>query len=122
MTNQKSTLLLDQTAWDLVLDSSRNIALAAPPYSTAQDVTSAVKLFYGELWYDTTKGVKYLQDILAKRPPQSLVESDLENAALTVPGVDMAQLVITQNDRTTRAVSGQLQFIDDMGIANGVTF
>ena len=119
---QLKTLLLDTGVWDLVLDSSRNIALAAPPYSTAQDVTSAVKLFYGELWYDTTKGVKYLQDILAKRPPQSLVESDLENAALTVPGVDMAQLVITQNDRTTRAVSGQLQFIDDMGVANGVTF
>lgn len=119
---QLKTILLDVSAWDLVLDSSRNIAVASPPYSTTQDVTSAVKLFFGELWYDTTKGVKYLQDILAKRPPQSLVTSDLENAALTVPGVDMAQLVITTNDRVNRLVSGQLQFIDDAGRAAGVTF
>ena len=40
-----STLLLDQTEWDLVLDASGNIALASPPYALAQDVASAVRTF-----------------------------------------------------------------------------
>jgi len=30
-----NTLLLDRSAWDLVLDSSGNIAMASPAYSLA---------------------------------------------------------------------------------------
>jgi hypothetical protein len=41
------TLLLDVTRWDLVLDSARNIAVAATPYSISQDVASAVKTNLG---------------------------------------------------------------------------
>ena len=53
------TLLLDQTTWDLTLDANNNIALAAEPYAFAQDAASAIRLFQGELWYDTTRGVPY---------------------------------------------------------------
>ena len=48
-----NTLLLDQTAWDLVLDSAGNIALAAVPYARAQDVASAIKTFWAK--YITTR-------------------------------------------------------------------
>lgn len=114
------TLLLDQTAWDLVLDSSGNIAMASPPYALAQDVASAARLFLAELWYDTTKGVPYFEEILGTLPPLPLLTGYLEKAALTVPGVVTAQCVITSI--SNREVVGQIQFIDETGAASGVNF
>ena len=63
------TLLLDVESWDVILDAASNIAIASEPYAVAQDVASAIKLFAGELWYDTTKGVPYFASILGKSPP-----------------------------------------------------
>lgn len=101
------TLLLDQTTWDLCLDASRNIAVASDPYSIAQDVACAVRAFLGEVWYDTTLGVPYFQQILGQRPPLSLITSQIEAVALTVPGVATAVCVITAF--TDRVVTGQIQ-------------
>lgn len=115
-----NTLLLDQAAWDLVIDSAGNIAMASPPYSLAQDVASAVRLFLGELWYETTKGVPYFEDILGQLPPATLLTGYIEKAALTVPGVVSAQCIIASFD--AREVTGQIQFIDETGAANAVTF
>jgi len=67
--SQFKTLLLDRTVWDLVLDSNGDIALASPPYALEQDVASAVRLFLGELWYDTTKGIPYLKKFLGNYRP-----------------------------------------------------
>ena len=115
-----NTLLLDQTQWDLVIDSAGNIAMATPPYALAQDVASAVRLFLGELWYATTKGIPYFEDVLGHLPPPSLLMGYIEKAALTVPGVVSAQCVISTFEG--REVTGQIQFIDETGAANGVTF
>lgn len=115
-----NTLLLDRSEWDLVLDSAGNIAVAEPPYALAQDVASAVRLFLGELWYDTTKGVPYFEDILGHLPPASMLTAYIEKAALTVPGVVSAQCIISSFEG--REVSGQIQFIDETGAENGVTF
>lgn len=113
-------LLLDQTQWDLVIDSAGNIAMATPEYALAQDVASAVRLFLGELWYATEKGIPYWEDILGHLPPASLLTGHMEKAALTVPGVVSAQVIITEFEG--REVRGQVQFIDEKGAANGVTF
>lgn len=115
-----NTLLLDRTAWDLVLDSNGNIAMAKPSYAVAQDVASAIRLFLGELYYDTTKGVPYWSEVFGQMPPVSLIQQLLVNAALTVPGVVTAQVIITAFD--ARSVTGQVQFIDENGEANGVSF
>ena len=115
-----NTILLDRTAWDLVIDSSGNIAMASPPYALAQDVASAVRTFLGELWYDTTQGIPYFQNVLGQLPPISLLKSLIQNAALTVSGVVSAQCVI--NSFNARAISGQIQFIDETGAANSVSF
>lgn len=117
---QYKTLLLDRTAWDLVIDSAGNIAVGSPPYALAQDVASAVRLFLGELFYDDSKGVPYFEDILGHRPPPALLIAHIEAAALTVPGVVSAQCIIDTFDN--RTVTGQIQFIDETGAANGVTF
>lgn len=116
----RSTLLLDQTAWDLVLDANGNIAMASPPYALAQDVASAVRLFLGELWYDTTQGIPYWTQVLGKLPPASLLIEMINQAALTVPGVVSVQTFITAFN--ARAVEGQIQFVDINNVTTTVNF
>lgn len=117
---QYKTLLLDQSKWDLVLDSAGNIAVASPPYSIAQDIASAVRLFLGELIYDTEKGIPYFEEILGQAPPQSLLTGYIEAAALTVPGVASAICLITSSEN--RTVNGIIQFTDDSGASNAINF
>lgn len=115
-----NTLLLDRTAWDLCLDASGNIALASDPYSIAQDVASAVKLFKGELWYDTLTGVPYWQQILGQWPPLAVVRAAVVTAALTVPEVASAQCnVISFVDRT---ITGEVIVATTSGTTQTVSF
>lgn len=101
------TLLLDTNRWDLCLTVEGNIAVASDPYSVAQDVASAVRLFLGELWFDTTKGIPYLQSILGYAPPLAYIKSKIVDAALTVPGVLTATCFITAFQ--DREIKGQVQ-------------
>lgn len=114
------SLLLDRDAWDLVLDSSGNIAACSEPYSMAQDVATACRTFKGELIYDSKDGVPYFSDILGQWPPLSLVRERLKSAALSVSGVVAAQVIITGVDG--RTLSGQAQFTDTDGVISTVTF
>ncbi|HEY1441394.1 MAG TPA: hypothetical protein VGF65_11260 [Mycobacterium sp.] len=114
------TLLLDPVTWDLCLDANGNLAVASDPYSVAQDVASACRLFIGELWFNTTKGIRYFEDILGKRPPLSLIKAALNNAALTVPTVATAQSFIQANN--DREVTGQVQVTTTTGGTVLVTF
>lgn len=114
------SFLLDRTVWDLVLDTSGNIAVATEPYAIAQDVANACRLFAAELWYDTTKGIPYFAEILGRWPPLAVVRAELVKAALTVPGVVSAQVVIS--DLTGRTLTGQVRFIDTTGASQGVSF
>lgn len=109
------SLLLDQSTWDLAIDTSGNIAVASDPYAMAQDAANACRLFAGELFYDTVPGIPYFHEILAEAPPLSLIKAYLVRAALRVPGVVSAQVFISEwSDRTIR---GQVQITD----ANGTT-
>ena len=114
------TIALDVLQWDWVLDSKGNIALASDPYSQAQDVASAVRLFLGELWFDQTKGIPYFENVLGKLPPVVLLSSYIEDVALTVPGVVKAVCLITGFQG--RAVTGQVRFITEDGTSDSVNF
>ena len=107
------TLLLDTDTWDLVADASGNIAVADEPYALAQDAASAIRLFAGELYYDTTQGIPYFDQILGKAPPVSLMKAYFNRAALTVPGVVSAKTFI--QSWTDRTVTGQVQVTDEAG-------
>jgi hypothetical protein len=117
--NQKSALL-DQSAWDFVLDSNGDLAIANAPYSIAQDVASAVRTFLGECWYDTSQGLPYWQQILGKYPPLSFVKQKIINAAMSVPNVAEVKVVFT--GFVNRNLTGQIQIIDTDGFASGVAF
>lgn len=117
-----NTLLLDRKAWDLVLDSAGNIAMATPPYAIAQDVACAIRTFLGDVWYNQTDGIPYFQKILGHLPPQSYFLAQLQNAALGVSGVVSAIAIIQSIDYDTREVTGQVQFVDESGATNVVNF
>lgn len=114
------TLLLDTVAWDLVVDAAGNIAVADVPYAYAQDAASAIRLFLGELWYDTTKGVSYWQDILGHAPSLNYMRAKFEAAALTVPGILSAKCYFLQI--VNREVSGQVQISDQAGKFSVIRF
>lgn len=101
------TMLLDRSAWDLVLDASGNWAVADEPYALAQDVASACRTVQGECWYDTTRGVPYFTQILGKNPSAQVIKAALVREALRVPDVASAKcfLQALQNRRLT----GQIQ-------------
>jgi hypothetical protein len=103
-----STMLLDRTTWDLILDVNGNIALATEPYSLAQDAASAILTWLGECYWDTTVGVPWQQQIVGKPPSLSLLRAKLIAAAETVPDVLSAKVFFIALD-THRIVRGQVQ-------------
>lgn len=105
------TLLLDPTSWDLTVDAYNNIAVAGDPYSLAQDSASQIKLFLGELYYDTVLGIPYWTEILGKFPSPRLMKTAFNAAAKLTPEVVDARcfLVIGSLDRVVR---GQVQILD----------
>ncbi len=115
-----NTLLLDVDIWDVCLDASGNIAMAEEPYANAQDVASACRLFLAELYYDTTKGVPYFQQILGQYPPASLIKDAYVQAALTVPDIVQAQVVGL--NIVDRKLTGTVEVINATGQTNNVSF
>lgn len=114
------SLLLDTAVWDLVLDVSGNIAVCTEPYSLAQDVACALRTFLGEVYYDVEAGVPYYQRILGFYNPYNVVESILEQQALTVAGVVEAKCTII--NIVDRKVSGQIQITDRDGVITNASF
>ena len=114
------TLLLDIEQWDLAIDAKGDIAVASNPYALAQDAASAIKLFQGEQYYDTTKGVPYWQDILGLYPPLALVKAQFVKAALTVPEVVASRAFI--QSFTLREIRGQVHVTDVDGKITTASF
>lgn len=120
------TLLLAVDTWDVVLDANGNWAVADVPYALAQDVASSIKTFLAEVWYDTTIGVRWKQQILGKRPPVSLFQEYMVAAALaaTPANADVtvvsAKCLIQSFSAITREVIGQVQFVDSNGNTGAV--
>jgi hypothetical protein len=98
------TMLLDKTNWDLALTPAGDWALAsslyprdpvsAVAYGQAQDAASQIRLFLGELLYDTTQGMPYWEQILGFLPSTQLIAAKSEQQALLVPGVIAAKCSI----------------------------
>jgi hypothetical protein len=107
-----TTLLLDVGLWDLTLDASGNIALAAAPYALAQDVASACRTVLGEVYYDDTLGVDYFGQLFGYTPPIAVFQEQFVDAALTVPGVVAATCNIESYSAATRETTGQVVFTD----------
>jgi hypothetical protein len=119
------TMFLNPQTWDLAIDASGNIAAAQDPYALAQNAASAIRLFLGEQWYNTTLGVPYLtangrSQILARPVNVPLMKATLAAVAETVTGVSTAQVFITSI--ADRNVRGQVQVTDENGTTTAALF
>ena len=115
-----NTLYLNPYPWDLALDANGNIALATEPYSLAQDASSNIRTFAGEVYYDTTLGLPYFTAILGQGVPLELIRSRYTLAALAVPDVASVQVFFTSF--TNRALLGQVQITDVNGLLSVASF
>ena len=107
------TLYLTPGNWDLAVDVNGNIAKAANPYSLAQDAASQIRTFAGEVWYDTTQGIPYPDQVLGLAPNPALMKSYFTTAALSVPEVTAAKVFLA--GLTARALTGQVQITGTTG-------
>lgn len=102
-----NSLMLNWETWDIELDGSGYLTYFPNENdSIAQDVACAVRVFLNEVWYNTTLGMPYYQQILGENPPASLVTAKAEAQALTVQDVETATVVMLGLDKTTRKLSG----------------
>lgn len=109
-----TTLLLDRDDWDLCLDAAGNWAVASEPYSQTQDAASAARVFLGEAYYDTTLGVPYFTDVLGRRQPTQILRARIQQAAMSVPGVTDALVLLRLS--AGRIMTGQLQIKTTSGL------
>lgn len=103
-----------------MVSAGGNIAVASDPYSQAQDAASAIKLFQGEDYYDTTRGIPYFDEILGHWPTVRVMKSRFTTAALSVPGVTAAQCFI--ESILDRRPKGQVQITNQNGSRSAVGF
>ncbi|WP_338332834.1 hypothetical protein [Acetobacter sp. LMG 32666] len=114
-----NTLLLDRSTWDLLLDHNGNIAVASSAYAVGQDISSAVRVFQGECYYDTAAGLSYLGNILGKNQSASIFQSQAETEAVAVPDVAEARCVLSGLSHD-RVLSGAILFTTTDGTTSNV--
>ena len=115
-----TSLLLDTVAWDLCVDSSNNIAVASAPYVNAQDAACQIRLFAGELPFDTTQGVPYWSEILGQWPTITGVKAELTFAALEATGIETAAVYISS--WKNRVFSGTVVVTNAAGEQSATSF
>jgi hypothetical protein len=115
------TLALDPTTWDLTVDVYGNIATFgdATPGSAqtgagmrlAQDVATRCRAWNGEVYYDTTQGIRYPQ-ILGAAPNLAVIQNAFNTEALKVPLCQTAIAVFQFTAGKARAITGSLNVAD----------
>lgn len=110
-----STMGLNASTWDLALDGFGNMASFSGGLDIAQDAASAIKLFLGELYYDTTIGVPYFNQVFGPSYSAGTVQNLLQNAALSVPGIVSAVAQISAFDYAHRILTGKVLVTTDTG-------
>ncbi|GAB6854469.1 hypothetical protein [Asaia astilbis] len=115
------SLLLDRTTWDLVVDRKGNLAICTEPYSVLQDVSCAIRVFLGECYYDTAKGIPYKTQVLGIQQSAAIFQRLAEAVAKTVPLVKDASCIVS-NVGADRRLSGVMQVVLTTGEILDVQF
>lgn len=93
------------------LDLTAGLALVEDLEQLEQNLRSRLRTFYGEWVFDTSRGVKYYEEILVKSPDLSVVEGILKATILETAGVveltefSMDFDVATRNFTVTAAIT-----------------
>jgi len=126
------TLSSNANGWDLATTPSatvstssvmsQDIAMTTGPMAIAQDVASIIQTYQGEAYFDTTIGVPYFASVFGQSYVPTVIQGELAQAALTVPGVVQSKVTGIAFNETTRAFTGTVNVTDTTGAALGVTF
>lgn len=87
---------------DLVFDNKGNMLLIDGPERVAQDMKIALLMFYGEYFFDRSRGIDYFGSVLVKNPDKILIESLLRASVSEVRDVIQVldlQLAIDHKER-----------------------
>jgi len=87
---------------ELVLDSRGNIKIIEGVESLAENVDQRLKLFKGNYFMDTTKGVPYFEEIIKKPIDPGLAAAVLNNEILKEPEVTSIGRVSATLDSNNR--------------------
>ena len=80
-----------------------------------QNLQQTLQLWLGEWFLDTTVGIPYRQQILVKSPNLDVIQADLVNAALDVPGVTSIVDYSVNFDSTGRSLTVSMSVQDSNG-------
>lgn len=124
------TLKLDTTLWDLDVDIYGNIATVGdatpasaqtgPGMRLAQDVATRCRAWRGEVYYDTTQGIRY-DTILGAAPNLAVVQNAFNTEALKVPLCETAIAQFQFAAGSVREITGTVTVADVNGNGGEVT-
>ena len=107
------SLALDQDTWDLMLDSSGQIAVVDGAYAIAQNVANATRLFTDDAWYDPDRGIPHFLVELGQKPNLAVIRNRFRKAALFIAGVTDADVQI--EGITDREMTGSIELTLETG-------
>lgn len=115
------TLLLNHQTWDLTTDALGNWATCGdatpqsdqtgPGMRLAQDVATRCLAWRGEVYYDTTQGIRYEQ-IMGQYPNLALLQNSFNQEGLKVPLCQTALANFTFTAGSQRKLTGTLTVSD----------
>jgi len=118
------TLQLDTALWDLTTDVYGNLATVGdatpasaqtgPGMRLAQDVATRTRAWRGEVYFDTSQGIRYDQ-ILGAAPNLAVVQNAFNTEALNVPLCETAIAVFQFAAGSVREITGTLSVADVSG-------
>lgn len=123
------TLALDSANWDLDTDARGNWRTVGsstsqsdqtgPGMRLAQDAATRCLSWRGEVYYDTTQGIRYEQ-IMGEQPNMALLQSAYNTEALKVPECRTALVDFTFTGGKARLLTGNLTVADFNGASGSV--
>lgn len=124
------TLKLDTSLWDLDVDVYGNLATVGdatpasaqtgPGMRLAQDVSTRCRAWNGEVYFDTTQGIRY-PSILGAAPNLAVVQNAFNTEALKVPLCETAVAQFAFAAGSVREITGTLNVSDVNGNSGTIT-
>lgn len=124
------TLALDVALWDLTTDVYGNLATVGdstpasaqtgPGMRLAQDVATRVRAWNGEVYFDTSQGIRY-PNILGAAPNMAVLQNAFNTEALLVPLCETAISDFAFAAGAKRQVTGTLNVSDVNGNSASIT-
>jgi hypothetical protein len=118
------TLALDTSRWDLTVDARGNWMTVGdatptpdnvgPGMRLAQDVATRCLAWRGEVYYDTTQGIRY-ETILGRAPNLSLLQNAFNTEGLNVPLCQTCLANFSFTGGSARTLGGTLTVSDING-------